>query len=204
MTSSSNTLNTFSLLLVFLILGSPLHAQEETIRQEFTDYFDLIRNQEVEKAMDYIPGEFFDIFPREAMVSAMKMVYNTPGLEVEFGPMEITHVSSPKLMEDKWYAMMNHISEIKMKFDTPEDSTSTTEDKKMYQEMLMTNFEQQFGEGNVSYDTETQFYLIKANKQAVAVSPDGQTDWKFVVAEKKQLPILRRFLPAELMEELEN
>ncbi|MEL6194805.1 MAG: hypothetical protein AAFR66_22280 [Bacteroidota bacterium] len=198
------SLNLFLLLILSLTTIQPLRAQEDIIKQEFSDYYELIRNQEIDKAMDYIPEEFFDLFPRETMIAAMKQVFNTPGLEFQFGPLTITEVSTPSLMEGKWYAMLNHIGEMDMKVDSPEDSTATEADKQMYQEIMMNAFEEQFGEGNVSYNAETQFYHINALKRAVAISPNGQTDWKFIVAEKKQLPYLRRILPEKLMDELDK
>ena len=204
MSLSRISLNLFFLLILSLATIQPLQAQEEAIIQEFTDYYELIRNQEIDKAMDYIPEEFFDLFPRETMVAAMKQVFNTPGLEFKFGPLTITEVTTPSLMEGKWYAILNHIGEMDMKVDSPEDSTATEADKQMYQEIMMNAFEEQFGEGNVNYDAETQFYHINALKRAVAISPNGQTDWKFIVAEKKQLPYLRRILPEEMMVLLEN
>lgn len=204
MSISRSIFSPFFLILILFSGTLQLQAQEDAIKQEFSDYYELIRNQEMEKAMDYIPEEFFELFPKETMIAAMKQVFSTPGLEFRFGDMEITEVSTPSLIEGKWYATLNHIGDMDMRFDAPEESTTTEENKKMYREIMMNSFEEQFGEGNVSYDEESQFYHVSAMKRAVAISPNGKTDWKFIVAEKAQLPYLRRILPEEMMAELEN
>ncbi|MEM8899729.1 MAG: hypothetical protein AAGC85_16560, partial [Bacteroidota bacterium] len=59
----------FRVLVCFLLfLGTTsLFAQEDVIQQDFMTYFNLIKDQKIDEAMDYLPSDFFEFVPREDM-----------------------------------------------------------------------------------------------------------------------------------------
>lgn len=67
---------------------------------------------------------------------------------------------------------------------------------------LMTkSFEGKFGEGNVSFDKKTGFFIIKAKKQIIASSTDNNKNWKFITVDNpKMKELLAKIIPAELLD----
>ena len=72
------------------------------------------------------------------------------------------------------------------------------EDKMVESQLLLQSLQKEFGAGNVSFNQQTGYYQIITYKDAVASSTD-LNKWKFAVIEEKQLPILRQFIPAEIL-----
>ena len=70
--------------------------------------------------------------------------------------------------------------------------------KALSSEQLLAALRQKFGAENVNLNSQTGYFEIQTNKDAVAGTADHK-NWKFTVFEKEQIPILRNFLPEELL-----
>ena len=74
-------------------------------------------------------------------------------------------------------------------------------DSKVKPEDLLSALQGQFGYNQVRYNEKTDFFEINAIKSTVANSSDLK-NWKFTVIEKKQIPILKQFIPEKFLKEL--
>jgi hypothetical protein len=174
------------------------------IETQFLKYNDLILKKEFNKSMDFVPEKFFEIIPREQMVLLMEKTFNNPEMEFELkGPKNIVIAESKKI-EEKFYSMLTYSSLMNMKFNSSEKKEETETEQKLRINLIKLSLQNTFGPDNVKFIESTGFFEVNAQKQAIAISNDGKTDWKFLVFENKQKAILTKLLPKEFTEEIEK
>ncbi len=173
----------------------------ENLDRDFMEYHDLIVHQELEKSMEFMLPEIFEIIPMDQMLVMMKQVYNNPDMEFRVDrPKDVTY-GEPQKIDVKYYSEISYTYDMKIRYLNLEESEEGAEDE-MGKEFIKSALELAYGEGNVEYDEETDFYEIHAVKKAYGVSENGTSDWKFVVVEPKQKLMLEKILPKELTKKL--
>ncbi|WP_405377735.1 hypothetical protein [Nonlabens sp. Asnod3-A02] len=188
--------------LLFITVSSIALAQEtkNQIQADFTNYLNSIVNMELEKSLDYMPTEFFDIIPKAKMLEVMKQTFNNPDMEIDIKNPTILKIDDAQKIENKYYSLLTYSSQMDMKINGEEHETE--EDKKLRISMTKTAFQQSFGAENVVYNDTTGFFEIQSQKDVYGISDNGKTGWKFLVLEKNQKVILEKLLPAQLIENL--
>ncbi|MEO9952976.1 hypothetical protein [Nonlabens sp.] len=188
--------------LLFIAVSTVTLAQEtkNEIQADFTNYLNSIVNMELEKSLDYMPTEFFDIIPKAKMLEVMKQTFNNPDMEIDIKNPTILKIDDAQKIENKYYSLLTYSSQMNMKING--DGQETEEDKKLRISMTKTAFQQSFGAENVAYDDKSGFFEIQSEKDVYGISDNGKTGWKFLVLEKNQKAILEKLLPAQLIENL--
>ncbi|WP_405368892.1 hypothetical protein [Nonlabens sp. Asnod2-A12] len=188
--------------LLFITVSSIALAQEtkNQIQADFTNYLNSIVNMELEKSLDYMPTEFFDIIPKAKMLEVMKQTFNNPDMEIDIKNPTILKIDDAQKIENKYYSLLTYSSQMDMKINGEEQETE--EDKKLRISMTKTAFQQSFGAENVVYNDTTGFFEIQSQKDVYGISDNGKTGWKFLVLEKNQKVILEKLLPAQLIQDL--
>ncbi|SDR71459.1 hypothetical protein [Christiangramia echinicola] len=184
-----------------LTFGQTNESYKENLNKDFVEYNDLILKQEFEKSMDYMLPKFFEIIPKNQMVLLMKQVYNNPDLEFKMDKPKNIVYGEPKKIEEKYYSEITYLYDMQMRFNNIEESENP-EQNELNKNLTKLSLEKTFGAGNVNFNEETEFYEIQSNKNAIGISENGTSDWKFVVVEPKQKFILEKILPQELTEKL--
>jgi hypothetical protein len=170
------------------------------IDQEFNQYLDLVMHKKFDKSMDYLIPEFFELFPKAKIVEAMEKVFNNPAVEFEIKNNTIENIADLQHIRNKYYAMMTYSNQMNMRIKN--DKVETDDDKKMRIEMIKLTLQNKFGSNNVNYNSATDFFEVHVVKQAVAISTDGVTQWKFLVFEENQRALLEKLVPKELLKQL--
>ena len=75
------------------------------------------------------------------------------------------------------------------------------EEKQKNINLYLGAFKSQFGDGNVVFNEKNNQFEVMSYKMAVANSNEGK-NWKFTVAEKQQVELLKQFLPEEILTDL--
>ena len=162
------------------------------IKKDFNDYFNLIAERKIDDALNYTNPKLFEIVSRDQMKNLMEAVYKMPNIEYKTGIATFLKFEEVKKIENVNYVKFFIISPIEMKFTDIENT-----DEKITQ--MTKNFEAKFGVGNVEFDKESGFYIIKAEKIIIASSED-ELDWKFVTIENPKMKVLlEKFIPKELL-----
>lgn len=187
-------------LITFLAIGcatkTPTDNSLQTIKKDFTNYLNLITDKKFEKAMDYIPAIFFEIFPKEQMIKLMEQTFNSSDIEIQIDKAQILNVDAIEKIEDTFFSKIRYIQGMKLRLKGDEETTEMTK------KLMKISFEKSFGKENVSYNEETKFFNIKSTKDAVAISKNNKKDWKFLVVEKKSKFILEKILPKKIFDSL--
>ncbi len=135
--------------------------------------------------------EFFKIVPKAQLIAAIEQTYNNPSLDFNIAEPTIVSIGDRKVIGENSFVKMQYSNYLTMHFkqaDGKQQDTART--KKALQG--------QFGETNVNYIAKTDSYRVFVIKNVIANSADNK-NWTFVVVEEKQKPILRKFIPEELL-----
>lgn len=189
--------------LFFLIVGALSNAQNKNLNidKDFIDYNELILNKDFERAVEYVPQDFFKLIPKEQMVIFMGQALNNPDLEIIADAPQDIKYDDAVLIQDKYYSIITYFYNLKMKFNDLELTGDKEEDKQNIS-LTMIGLEQSFGEGNVIFNSETNFFEIHAIKKAVGISENGNSEWRFLVVEENQKPVLNKIFSPQVMDML--
>ena len=183
------------LLVLSCMLCLPFFAQEMKtgIENQFRDYNNLIVEKKLEKALDlYANEDFLKMFPKEQLVDLMNQMFNSPELEFKIDKPE-NIVVSDQVVEERGqkFVKVTYLQKIQMKLVGSE----------LKVEDLQSALQGEFGYDNVKLDPSTGYFYISSVKEAAASSSDSK-NWKFTVLEKKQIPVLKAFIPEQFLREL--
>ena len=163
------------------------------VERQFIEYNNLIINKDFEKAINlYSNEDFLKIFPKEQLLAFMEQTFKSPEIEFKLYLPENMIISN-KIIEEsgKKFVKISYHQNMEMKFNADD----------VEPEKLLSALQGEFGYDNVKYNDATAFYEIHTDKSAVASSSDSK-NWKFTVMEKKQIPILKHFIPEQFLREL--
>jgi hypothetical protein len=190
------------LFLTFITSTGICQDNKKEIEQTFQNYLTAIINQDFDKSMNFISEDFFKIIPKEQLILLMEKTFNNPEIEFELKDPKIIEIKDSELIENKYYSLLTYSNKMNMKFNRNNENQETEEDYKLRMSLTKVSLEQNFGQKNVNYNDSSNFFEIYVEKQVYAISTNGQTDWKFIVLEKKQKPILERVLPKQLTDRI--
>lgn len=192
--------NTLSILLVFVFSTAFTQNGKAEIESDFTDYVNLLINQDFEKSVDYIPESFFLILPKETLLTAMKQAFNNPDMVIKLKDPKILKVRNIEKIEEKHYSKLTYSNIMEMKSIGEEDEEE--DEKEMRLALIKMGLDKSFGSKNVEYNAETEYFTIYVEKDVYAISENGETNWKFLTIEKKQKEILNLLLPKKLADKI--
>lgn len=174
---------------------------KENIKVEFGDYLISIANKDFEKSMTYISDEFFEIVPKEQMISLMDQTFNNPEVSFEIKDPKVGVVEDSQQINDKHYSLLNYSNYLLIRFPGPPDETK--EAKEIRRTQMEEGLNRSFGKENVNYKEKEDRYEVFSEKQAYAISTNGTTNWKFIVVDKEQKDLLQRLLPKEITDKID-
>lgn len=185
----------FSLL---LLLGMA-YAQDHkaAVKKEFLDYYQLIVDRKFDKAMDYVNVNMFTLVPKKQLIEVMEKSFNSPEAEIKTDLPKNLVVSGKIKKGKEYFSTINYTADMKIRFKKLEDKANKDRSE-VDRIMVKSQLEESFGKKNVIYDSVSGFFKIHAIKKAVANSTDLKK-WTFVTVEPKQIPVLEKFIPKELL-----
>lgn len=184
-------------LLLFLCISFSVLSFSQTIQSDiegqFRDFNALIAEKNFDKALDlYANEDFLKIFPKDQMVQLMDQMFNMEGIDFKIYKPEDIAVSKDVVKEgDKSYIKINYRQSLDIKLNMP----NVTNDQ------FYAALQEEFGADHVKFNDSTKFFEVRMGKEAIA-SSHNLKNWKFTVIEKKQIPILRQFIPIQFLKEL--
>lgn len=166
---------------------------QSDIESQFRDYCTLIENKNFDKALDIYGNEdFLKIFPKEQIIDLMNQMFNSKDFDFKIHqPKEI--MVSNEIIKDKnnSFVKLSYKQNLEMKFNMPGLKSG----------QLLSALQAEFGYGQVDYNESTDVFEVRTIKEAIANSSDLK-NWKFTVIEKKQIPILKQFIPESFLRSL--
>ncbi|PIE50129.1 MAG: hypothetical protein CSA38_04870 [Flavobacteriales bacterium] len=170
---------------------------KKTVVTSFIDYNRLLINKDFEKALEYMPSQFFDIVSKKQLILFIEKLYNNPEMEFKFSEPTNIVVGDVKQIEGKYYVPIDYHSNLKVKYNL--EKKDDKEENKLQANLIKMMLEEKFNT-EVQYDEKTGFYDINKNKRCIAISSKEIKDWKFIVIEKKRKFLLQKLFPKELID----
>lgn len=182
-------------LIVFFLLSSVVALAQNTkdLEKDWNDYNVLIKTGEIEQAMEFVNQGIFEVLPKQDMIDMMQSVFETPGMEIQFKDSDITKFDDSELVNNRTYQLFDYYQVMDMKLE------SVTLDDKEMQSMMLSQFQKQFGDDNVSYNDQTNFFTIKAIKRALGMYDSNIGDWRFLTLQDGQRSLLEQFLDEDVI-----
>lgn len=179
-------------LFLSLIIVIPLCAQDfkNEIENQFTDFSNLMTEKKFDEVLSrYANSEFLEIVPKEQLLAVMNQMFNSSEIEVEIQKPTDIFIHDDFVQEkDNKFVRIDYHQKIKMKFKDTEISS----------ESLIIALRNEFGRNNVAFEEKTGYFLIDTQKVVVANS-QNEKNWKFTILERKQIPILKSFIPEQFL-----
>jgi len=196
----------FYLLFILLLVGcsatkkvaSTSSPALSNMENDFTTYMDYFFEEDYDTMLTYIPPELFEVLPKEQMKALFQSVFSDPDIEIKLDPPKVLSRELYKVIEDKQYGRLRYSGMMYMKVRTADDETE--EDTEFMLDMIQVGLNESFGAVNVKHNSETGFFEIFTEKNVVAVSENGESDWKFVTIEENMKPLLKRVFPKEIID----
>ncbi|MDQ0476395.1 hypothetical protein [Chryseobacterium sp. MDT2-18] len=176
----------------FSVLAFSQNIQSD-IESQFRDYSSLIENKNFGKALDIYGNEdFLKIFPKEQVIAVMDQMFNSKDFDLKIHQPENVIVST-EIIKDKnnTFVKLSYRQNLEMKFNMPGLKSG----------QLLSALQAEFGNGQVDYKESSGLFEVRTVREAVANSADLK-NWKFIIIEKKQIPILKQFIPESLLRSL--
>lgn len=189
--------------IALLFLSITVYAQDakKNVETTFLAYMQTMRNKDFNKAMDYIPEQFFEIVKKDQMIKLFTTTFNNPDMEFKIGDAKISEIKDINKIENKFYTILRYTSQIAMRFK-PTKTDETAEEMKARNNLIKLSLQNTFGIDNVKLEEETNWFNIVAVKSACGISLDGKANWKFIEMENKQRLIIDKILPKAITAQL--
>lgn len=184
-----------SLLITFSAVAQ---SPKENIRTTFEHYLKLNDGLQFDELMDYIVEDLFKIAPREELIKVFESMFNDPTIDIIMKPSKINQINEVEKYGEKHYAILTYHGTFSIKMNEVDEMS-----KKERNELINIFFkgmQDAYGKEHVSVDKKTGYVTVSKMNVVCCVSRDGINDWKFVAIEKKQIPMLQKFLPKEILD----
>ncbi|SOE23631.1 hypothetical protein SAMN06298216_4016 [Spirosomataceae bacterium TFI 002] len=187
------------LFILFCSFGIQLFAQSDSakIANIYSEILLGIENGDFSKSFDYSYPKIFELVPRKVMEEAVTQMLNQEGMEIGFLENEIKSIRPIGEIDGTNYQKVVYRSKMFIKVESESDSTSS-----FMETMLRVNLNKTFGSENVSYDELDNRFIIDANKIGLAVLDTAYDGWKVLTIEPHMAPILEKFIPEEILNQV--
>lgn len=186
-----------SLFTTLLFAQSP----EENLRKDFNAYIGFTVKKDFRKAAEYIVDDFYKIVPKEQMIKQFEQAFNTPGLVLKLENPKILQVGKPEKINEKHYSIIKYSNLLKVQL-VPTNKDEKEEVLKRKAELIKASVGRQSGVESIKYDEKTYTIEAKVIEKICGVSANGQDQWQFVKLDKQIVPILKQFMPKEILDKM--
>lgn len=172
---------------------------KSVVESEFKTYLATLANKDFKRAVDYLPEELLQYVTKEQMLEFLDQTFNSPAFDYEFRNNRILKVGDISKIEQKHYAKLRYSHTMVMKLlnqdgnETPKERTTKMNDIKALMDA-------DFGAENVKINENA--FEIFVEKDVIAISKDGKTDWRFLLVNKDQRKMIEQIFPAEFVKTL--
>lgn len=90
-------------------------AEKESVEKSFFDYFETVKNKDIDGTLDFMYPKIFEMAPRALLKSSMEGMYKDDSMGIEFLNNELKNISFiPYKKEDEQFARVAYSFDMKM------------------------------------------------------------------------------------------
>ena len=173
---------------LLLAYGLPAQDKKASIVTTLNEYFDLLGEQKVSQALDYVHPDLINMMGKEMFESQYNQLFNSPGLSVSIDGYQLDTLSSFFEHEGTEYAMVDYTFRMTFVVDMSNDNDG------ILHSALMSGYQTQFGKDNVTSEKEGT-YLIQPQREMFVVNRGSFDGWKIVDYEPGMKIFLKKIIP---------
>lgn len=158
-----------TLLILFLLIANVSCGQEiskSQLESDFLEYSNLISKREYEKAVDFIPTDFWSVYEKNEFLTKMERVGKQMD-SISINNIEIVDISEVINSNDKKFSVITYSSDLEF-------------DSSKIPERVIEKYKSQFGAENVKIDTINKLIKIKNNSHMISVFDNELEKWKYL------------------------
>ncbi len=152
--------------ILFALISCGPKISNSQLESDFLKYTNLIANGEYEKAVDYMPTDFWTVYDKKEFLTKMERVGKQID-SISIDNLEIVNVSESIKSNNKHFRVITYSSDIV--FDS-----SNISDK------VFETYKTNFGGENVRLDSINKLIKINNRSQMVSVYEDRLAEWKYL------------------------
>ena len=153
-------------ILLVLLIGCAPKLSKENLESRLSDYIRLMENEEYEKAISYLPTEFWKHYKKKDFIEGFSNnPNNVENLSID--NLQIIKLSPRKKINDNYFKIIQY-------------STDLEYDTDKIEKRLIEKYKKYYGEYSVTIDSERNRIKIKNENSLIAVFDKEENDWKFM------------------------
>lgn len=168
-----------TLLILFILvtnIGCGQEISKTQLESDFLEYSNLISKKEYEKAVDFMPTDFWSVYEKNEFLIKMARVGKQMD-SISINNLEIINISETIESKNKKFRVITYSSDLEL------ESTKIPE-------RLIEKFKSQFGIENVKIDTINKRITIKNNSHMISVYDNGLEKWKYLEYNEQIISII--------------
>ena len=175
------------------------NAQEDTsLVNRVNAILSFTQVKDLEKVMEYTYPKLFTIVPRESMIAAMKIAFDSEDFTIELDSVKILKIFPIFKINDTSYVKVRHTMLMKIKYIEPYDSL-----QKELKEYMVSFMSQKYGEGNVRFDPVANSLNIFMTPDMVGVKTNS-TKWTFANLNEDNPKMLNMLFGKKVLDKLKE
>jgi len=158
-----------TLLILFILvtyIGCGKQISKTQLESDFLEYSDLIYKGEYEKAVDFMPTDFWSLYEKNEFLTKMTQVGKQID-SISINNLKIVNISETIKSENKKFKVITYSSDLEF-------------NSSKIPERVIEKYKSQFGFENVKIDTINKLIKIKNNSQMISVYDNGLEKWKYL------------------------
>lgn len=176
------------LLLALPLLANAQTADESAIQERLQAYYEANESKDWESVVDMLYPPLVEMASRDALVQTFNDLEGN-GMVFEMKDFETKTISPVFEHEDQRYAEIAYRSDLSLQF------TSEAHKAPSVVEMLQANFEREYGADNVEHDSDTNTFLVHADKIMLAIQEaSADSPWTFMELDAAN-PLNEKLIP---------
>ncbi|MFI0431229.1 hypothetical protein [Mariniflexile sp. HMF6888] len=152
--------------ILFALIGCGPKISNSQLESDFLEYSNLITNGKYEKAVDYIPTDFWTVYEKNEFLTKMERVGKQID-SISIDNIEIVNISESIKSNNKDFRVITYSSDLEL------NSSNIPE-------RVIEKYKSQFGNDKVKIDTINKLIKIKNNNQIISVYDNELEKWKYL------------------------
>ena len=182
----------FILIFIIIITYYNLSANDKVIDKFSSDleaYITAYNNEDWKQVTDFLHTGLFTLVPKESVIAGMSQKDDS-GVTTKMCKINVSKISKPFNYKDELFYILDYNLYIDFKLDSTLNSQ-----KEMMNSMIIS----QYGKDNVEVNKDLNQYLVKTEKQMIAISKDNGINFQYLENAKGNDELLKALFDAELI-----
>jgi len=182
------------LILFFVSIDVSAQTDAQSIISDSNNYIAYLKDNNMEKVIDYLPPKIFELVSRESLLAEVKSIMENPDFSIAIEKIKMSKPSRIITDNNHKYAKINYSFYMIFRFK------SATIDLDRFSSAIRSKY----GEDNVKVDKIKKSIQIFINSSMYAIKEKDFNTWKFVRKDNSNPEMLKLVMPETIIKKLDE